>query len=68
MDFEIEVQTRVFTKTLELLFIQCELDYENIEYRDNEIVIVTEKGELRYPKKADKRVILSDALDLCWNN
>lgn len=61
---ELEVEVRIFTKTLELLFIQCEIEYENIEYKNNEIIVITKDGELRYTKDTSKQTIALEALKM----
>ena len=65
-EFEIAVKARIFLKTLESIFIQCEIDYDNIYIKENRILIQKGNETKIYPIEEDKRVILSDALDLCW--
>lgn len=67
-EFEIAVKVRIFLKTLESIFIQCEIDYDNVCINQNNIVIEKENKKLTYSIEEDKRVILSDALKMCWSN
>lgn len=63
---DIIVDTRIYLKTLSSLFLQCNLIYDKMDIENNNIVIEKGNEQLTYSVEEDKRVILSDALDLCW--
>ena len=63
---DIIVDTRIYLKTLSSLFLQSNLTYDKMDI-ENKSIIIQKGNEIKtYSIEEDKRVILSDALDLCW--
>jgi hypothetical protein len=63
---DLAVEGRIFVKTLEIIFLQCGLTYDNMDFIKGDITISKGETILSYNIETDKKIILSDALDMCW--